>query len=72
MTADTPKTLAGALVASSAAAARVPPSVATASNMPRTAFALVNCCGDVHSAGSNTECAGRKSVCTIVATIASP
>ena len=39
--------------------------------MPRTAFALVSCRGDVHSAGSSAECAGRKSVCAIVATTAS-
>ena len=44
-------TAAGPLTASRTAAAAGPPSVADESSMPRTAFALVSCCGDVHSAG---------------------
>ena len=38
--------------------------------MPRTAFALVSCCGDVHNPGSRAECAGRYSDCATVATTA--
>ena len=40
--------------------------------MPRTAFALVSSCGDLASAGSSAECAGRYSVMATVATTAKP
>ncbi len=66
------KTAAGPLAASSTAAATGPPSVASESSMPRTAFALVRSCGDLASAGSRAECAGRYSATATVATMAKP
>ena len=49
-----------------------PPSVASESSMPRTAFALVSSCGDFANAGSRAECAGRYSAMATVATTARP
>ncbi len=66
------KTAAGPLAASRTAATAGPPSVASESSMPRTAFALVSCCGEVHNPGSRAECAGRYSDCATVATTARP
>src|SRR5918911_738558 len=66
------KTTAGPLAARSAAAANGPPSVASESSIPRTAFALVRSAGDFANAGSRAECAGRYSATATVATIAKP
>ena len=64
------KTASGPLAARRTAATTGPPSVASESSVPRTAFALVSSRGDFANAGNSAECAGRNSVMATVATTA--